>query len=325
VKRRTFIAGLGGAAAWPVVAQGQQRAVPVIGLLHISSLATLRPGYLPGFHQGLADAGYVEGRNVAIEYRWAGGRDDALPTLAADLVRRPVAVIATMSTTPSALAAKAATQIIPIVFLIGTNPGEFGLVASLNRPGGNLSGVTTLASDIAAKRLQMLHEVVPAANPIAFLVNPTNVSNEAKEVANAADALGVRLLVLKAGRAEDIEAVFDRVVAERAGAVIVSADPTFFTLRDEVITQAARHKTPTIYFDRTTVLSGGLMSYGADLMEASRIVGDYTGRMLNGAKPGELPVQQSTKLEFVINLKIAKALGLSIPPGLVAFADEVIE
>jgi putative ABC transport system substrate-binding protein len=328
MRRRQFIAGLGSAAAasaWPRTARAQQPAVPVIGFLHPNSPTTLRPGNLTGFQQGLAEAGFVEGRNLAIEYRWADGRNDALPALAADLVRRRVAVIASMSSTPCALAAKAATQTIPIVFLIGADPIEFGLVASLSRPGGNLTGVGTLAREIAAKRLQMLHEIVPTANPIALLVNPTNVANEAKEIANAARALGVRLLVINATRGGDIEAEFGRLAAERAGALMVSADPLFYTLRDEINAQAARRAMPIVQFDPVLVPAGGLMSYGPNLTEASRVVGAYAGRILKGAKPADLPVQQSTKMEFVINLKTARALGLTIPPGLIALADEVIE
>jgi len=325
MRRREFIAALAGTTAWPGLARAQQPTTPVIGFLHSASPATLRPGNLAGFQQGLAEAGFIEGRNVAIEYRWAEGRNDALPALAADLMRREVAVIVTMSTVPCALAAKAATQTVPIVFLIGADPVEFGLVASLSRPGGNLTGVSTLAGATAAKRLQMLHEVVPRADPIALLVDPINVANEAEVIANAARALGVRLLVLNAARAADIEPEFGRLVAEHAGALIVGADPLFYTLRDEIAAQAVRHAIPTIDMDRMTVLAGGLMSYGPDVTGTARIVGAYAGRILKGAKSSDLPVQLSTKLELAINLKTAKALGLDVPTSILVRADEVIE
>jgi len=326
MRRRDFIAGLGSAAvAPPLAARAQQGAAPVIGFLHSSSISTTRPANLSGFQQGLADAGYVEGRNLAIEHRWADDRNDLLPGLAADLVRRQVAVISSMSTTPCALAAKAATSIIPIVFLVGGDPVEFGLVASLNRPGGNLIGVTTLAGEVAAKRLQLLHEVVPAANPIALFVNLTNPANEARELANAARLLGVRLLVLNATRVGDLEAAFSRLVEERAGALLVAADPTLFTLKDEIIALVTRHAIPTSYIDRELVRAGGLMSYASNFYESSRIVGAYTGRILKGEKPSDLPVQQSAKIELAINLKTAKALGIDVPTGILVRADEVIE
>jgi putative tryptophan/tyrosine transport system substrate-binding protein len=324
MRRREFIAGLG-AAAWPAVARAQQPTKPVIGFLQSASPTTTRPGNLAGFQQGLAEIGFIEGRNVAIEYRWAEGRNDALPALAADLVRHEVAVIVTMSTVPCALAAKAATQTIPVVFMIGADPVEFGLVVSLSRPGGNLTGVSTLAGATAAKRFQLLHEVIPRADPIAVLVNPTNVANEAKEIANSAGILGVRLLVLNATRASDIEVAFDKLVAGRAGALVVAADPLFYTLRDEIAAQAMRHAIPTIDMDRVTALAGGLMSYGPDVIGTARIVGTYAGRILKGAKSSDLPVQLSTKLELVINLKTARGLGLTVPQGLIALADEVIE
>jgi putative ABC transport system substrate-binding protein len=276
MRRRDFIAGLGGAAAWPVAAQAQPLAVPVIGFLHSSSSA--RPANLTGFLQGLAEAGYVDGRNVAIEFRWADDHPERLPGLAADLVRRRVAVIVTMNATPVALAAKAATQTIPIVFQLGSDPVEFGLVASLNRPGGNVTGVTALAVEVAPKRLQMLLEVVPAANPIAFLVNPANLANEARELTNAAGLLGVRLLLLNATRVSDFEAVFRRLVEERAGALLIAADPLFFTFKDEIIALATRHAIPTSHYYREAVFSGGLKSYAPNPAELSRIVGGYTGR-----------------------------------------------
>jgi putative tryptophan/tyrosine transport system substrate-binding protein len=289
--------------------------------------ATIRPGNWLGFHQGLADAGYIEGRNLAIEYRWADGRNEVLPALAADLVRQRVAVIASMTTMPCALAAKAATQTIPIVFLVGADPVAYGIVASLNRPGGNVTGVTSLVGELVAKRLQMLREVVPAANPIGLLTDLTNVSNEAsqREVADAASRLGVRLVVVNATRAGDLEAAFAKLKLEGTGALVVSADPQMFTFKNEIVTLATRYAIPTSYTDRDPILAGGLMSYGPDFFGTARIVGVYIGRILKGEKPVDLPVQQSTKFDFVINLKTAKALGLTIPPGLIALADEVIE
>jgi putative ABC transport system substrate-binding protein len=327
MRRREFIAGLGGAAAWPVVARAQQRATPLIGFLGSAARATIRPGNWLGFHQGLADAGYIEGRNLAIEYRWADGRNEVLPVLAADLVRQRVAVIASMTTIPCVLAAKAATHTTPIVFLIGGDPVAFGLVASLNRPGGNVTGVTSLVGELIVKRLQMLHEAVPAANPIGLLIDLTNVSNPAsqRDVADAASRLGLRLVVVHAARAGDLEAAFAKLKLEGAGALLVSADPQMFTLKNEIAALATRYAIPASYIDRDPILAGGLMSYGPDFFGTARIVGAYIGRILKGEKPADLPVQQSTKLEFVINLKTAKALGLTIPPGQIALADEVIE
>jgi putative tryptophan/tyrosine transport system substrate-binding protein len=327
MRRREFIAGLGGTVAWPLAARAQQTALPVIGLLHSSSPATARPGNLAGFQQGLANEGYVEGRNLAVEYRWANGRDELLPELAADLVRRRVAVIVTMGNTPAALAAKAATQTIPTVFSVGTDPIEYGLVASLSRPGGNATGVSSPVSAVMAKRLQMLHEVVPAANLIAYLANPTNISNqnEARELSNVARSLGVRLLVLNVVHVDDIEAIFGRLVEARVGALLVSGDQLLFAHGDEITANARRFGIPTSYANRAWVLAGGLMSYETNVFETSRTAGAYTGRILKGEKPGDLPVQQFSKMEFVVSLKSAKALGLTIPPALLAFANEVIE
>jgi putative ABC transport system substrate-binding protein len=271
--------------------------------------------------------GYADGRNLTIEYRWAEDRNDLLPALAADLVHRQVAVIAALFSTPCALAAKAATQTIPVVFVVGSNPVKFGLVASLNRPGGNLTGATILAVELAAKKLQVLHEVVPAANPIAVLINPTNLAAtaEAYELPNAERVLGVRLLVLNAARVSEIETAFDRLRDERAGALLVSADPLFDSARDQIVALAALHALPAIYQYREMVLAGGLMSYGPSSSDAYRIAGGYTGRILKGEKPADLPVQQTTKIELVINLKTAKALGLDIPATLLARADQLIE
>jgi putative ABC transport system substrate-binding protein len=325
MRRREFIAGLVGTAAWPLAAPAQRAEMPAIGFLHSASLDTMRPENLAGFRQGLIEVGYAEGRNVAIEYRWSAGRNDVLPALADDLVRRRVTLIVTMSTTPCALAAKAATKTIPIVFLIGANPVEVGLVTSLNRPGGNITGVGTLATEVVAKRLQMLRDIVPTADPIALLVNPANVANEARELVDAARSLGVRLLVLNATHAGDIEAAFGRLIEARAGALLVTADPLFFTLRNEIIALSTRHALPTTHMDRAEVVAGGLMSYGPNILEGSRVVGGYTGRILKGEKPGDLPVQQATHMTLAINLRTAKALGLTIPETLLATADEIIQ
>jgi putative tryptophan/tyrosine transport system substrate-binding protein len=276
----------------------------------------------------LAETGYIEGQNVAIEYRWAEGHFDRLPALVADLVRRRVAVIAIAGTTASALAAKAATQTIPIVFTIGSDPVEIGLVASLNRPGGNLTGVTALQAAVVAKRFEMLHELAPAATPIAFLVNPTNAAvaqAETREAQVAARVLGVDLLVLNASTPSEIDTAFATMVGERAGALVTSSETFFMTQRVQFAVLAARHAVPTIYAWRENVEAGGLMSYGSNPLDSIRQAGVYTGRTLKGEKPADLPVQQSTKIELVINLKTAKALGLTIPETLLATADEVIQ
>ena len=328
MRRREFIKSIGGAAiAWPLEARAQPT-VPVIGIMHSTRDTESRRADLAVFYSGLAEMGYTDGRNVRIEYRWAEDRNELLPALAADLVHRQVAVIAALFSTPCALAAKAATQTIPIVFIVGTDPVRYGLVASLNKPGGNLTGATILAQEVAAKKLQVLHEVVPTANPIAVLVNPTNPSSagdEVNELSNAARVMGVRLLVLNAARASDFETVFARLIEERAGALLVSADTFFLSARDQIIALAARAAVPVIYQYRGMALAGGLMSYGSNSSDAYRIAGGYTGRILKGEKPDDLPVQQATKIELVINLKTAKALGLDIPATLLARADQLIE
>jgi putative tryptophan/tyrosine transport system substrate-binding protein len=327
MKRREFITLLGGAAAWPFAAHGQQPVVPVIGFLNPASLDT-RHELIAAFHQGLAEAGYVEGRNATIEYRWAEGQNDRLPVMAADLVQHRVAVIVAADGTAAALAAKAATPTTPIVFMVGADPVELGLVASLGRPGGNMTGVGALAVGTVAKRLQLLHELVPDAAQIAFLRNPTNPyfsALETRELRAAAAVLGVRLLLLDASSLREIESAFTNLVTQRAGAFLLGTDPFFITLRDQLVALAKRNAVPAIYPFREDVAAGGLVSYGASNRDAFRLVGEYAGRILSGKKPADLPVQQLTKLEMAINLKTAKALGLSIPLPLLGRADEVIE
>ncbi len=327
MRRREFIALLGAAAAWPPAARAQQRAMPVIGFLNPASLDARRD-LIAAFHQGLAEAGYKEGRNVAIEYRWAEGRNERLPMLAADLVERGVAVIVAADGTATALAAKAATPKTPIVFMVGADPVELGLVSSLARPGGNITGVGALAVGTVAKRLQLLHELIPAATEIAFLRNPTNPyysALETRELQSAAPVLAMRLMLLDASTTSEIEAAFAKLVAQRAEAFLLGTDPFFITTRDLLVSLANRHMLPAIYLFREDAVAGGLVSYGASNRDAFRMVGGYTGLILSGKKPADLPVQQVTKLEMVINLTTAKALGLSIPLPLLGRADEVIE
>jgi putative tryptophan/tyrosine transport system substrate-binding protein len=326
VKRRTFIAALGSAAAWPVVARAQQPAMPVIGFL--SARAAGEDAYLlTAFHQGLKEAGYVEGRNVAIEYRWAEGQYDRLPALAADLVRRKVTVIVATGALSAALAARAATTIIPTVFQVGNDPVQVGLVPSLNRPGGNLTGVTTLAAELMPKRLELLHEVVPGATVVAALLNPTNPNAEtfSRDLQAAALTLGLRLHILHASTQRGFDTAFATLVQLRAGGLVIASD-SFFTSRSEQLAALAlRNAVPAIYSYREFAAAGGLMSYGGGLTDAHRLAGVYTGRILKGEKPSDLPVQQSTKIELMVNLKTAKALGLTIPETLLAIADQVIE
>jgi len=327
MRRREFIALLGAAAAWPPAARAQQRAMPVIRFLNPASLDARRD-LIAAFHQGLAEAGYTEGRNVAIEYRWAEGRNERLPMLAADLVERGVAVIVAADGTATALAAKAATPKTPIVFMVGADPVELGLVSSLARPGGNITGVGALAVGTVAKRLQLLHELIPAATEIAFLRNPTNPyysALETRELQSAAPVLAMRLLLLDASTTSEIEAAFAKLVAQRAEAFLLGTDPFFITTRDLLVSLANRHMLPAIYPFREDAVAGGLASYGASNRDAFRMVGGYTGLILSGKKPADLPVQQVTKLEMVINLRTAKALGLSIPLPLLGRADEMIE
>jgi putative ABC transport system substrate-binding protein len=324
MNRRDFITLLSGTvAAWPLAARAQQAAVPVVGYLY----PTKADVALQMFRQGLSEAGFIEGRNVAIEYRWAEGQYDRLPTLAADLVRRQVAVIVTPGSTPATLAAKAATTTIPIVFAVANNPVRLGLVTSLARPDRNMTSVNIYSVEVVAKRLDLLHALVPKAVHIAVLVNPSGpgVESTIADILQAAHAIGLQVQVLKAADSSEIDAAFATLVKEGADALFVTPDAFFASRRAQFATLAARHAIPTAHFNRDSVEAGGLMSYAGDTADSFRQVGVYAGRILNGAKPGDLPVVQPTKFEFVINLHTARLLGLDVPPPLLAVADEVIE
>jgi putative ABC transport system substrate-binding protein len=322
LRRRDFITLAGATIAWPIAALGQQPAMPVIGYMSGGT-----PGdVLAAFRQGLSDTGYIENQNVTIEYRWAESQYDRLPGMASDLVRRQVNVIAA-TTTPAALAAKAATAVIPIVFEIAGDPIKLGLVASLNRPGRNITGVTQLSSELVSKRLGLLHDLIPTVKTIGLLVNPTDprAETQTRDMQEAAHALGLQIHVLKASTEGQINTAFANLAQLRAGALFVGTSELFRRRPEQLTALAARQGIPAIYQYREFVAAGGLISYGASLTDAYRLAGNYTGRILKGEKPADLPVLQPTKFELVINLKTAKALGLEVPAGVSAMADEVIE
>jgi putative tryptophan/tyrosine transport system substrate-binding protein len=327
IARRGFITLLGGAAtAWPLAARAQQPVRPVIGFLQSGSPELTVPA---AFRKGLRETGYDEGRNVAIEYRWAEGQLDRLSAMAADLVRRRVAVIAAPGSGPAALVAKAATTAIPIVFSTASDPVQLGLVASLNRPGGNVTGFYEMGAELAPKRLGIMHELMPSATRFVLLVAANSPSAASPVITNlpaSASAMGLQIEVLVAsGTIGDIDTAIERLAQKRMDAILVFPGGLFYSLREQLVAVMARHAIPAIYWDRPAVEAGGLMSYGSSVLDLDRQVGVYTGRILKGEKPADLPVQQPTKFELVINLKTAKALGLTVPPTMLALADEVIE
>jgi putative ABC transport system substrate-binding protein len=325
VRRREFITLVGGAAAWPVMARAQQQAMPVIGVL-LPTFADPNGARLRAFRLGLKDAGFVEGENVAIEYRWAENQIERLPALAADLVFRKVAVIVTGG--GASLVAKATTTTTPIVFIVGDDPVRLGYVASLARPGGNMTGINFFSAELAAKRLELLRELVPAATRVAILINPVNaaiVETTLRDVEPAARTMGLQIQVVRASTSREINAAFATIARERSDALFVGNDPFLTSRRAQFATMAARHAIPMSSGSREVVEAGGLMSYGSDIPDAYRQMGVYAGRILNGSKPADMPVVQATKFEFVINVQTATMLGLTVPPSLLARADEVIE
>jgi putative tryptophan/tyrosine transport system substrate-binding protein len=328
LKRREFITLLGGAAAtWPIAARAQQAARPVVEFLHPGA-SEIGARDVAAFRKGLHETGYIEGQNVTVEYHWLEGQYDRLPPLIADLIRRPVAVIAIPGSGPATRAAKAATATIPIVFGVAGDPVQLGLVASLARPGGNATGVNFLSEEVAAKRLRLLHELVPKAVRVAVLVNSANAAateNTLRDLHEAAPIIGLQIQVLKAGTTGEIDAAFAMLARERPDALFVGPDGFFSSRRVQFAILAARERIPATYTQRGYVAAGGLMSYGTDQLEMTRQVGVYTGSILKGTKPADLPVLQSTKFEFVINLQTARALGIEVPPGVLSIADEVIE
>ena len=328
MRRREFIAGLGSAAAWPVVAPGQQSAMPTIAFLHTGPRDA--PGatfILAAFRRGLAESGYAEGRNLAIEYRYANDRMERLPELAADLVRVPLAAIVVISTA-AVVALKEARTPIPVVFSIGTDPVRLGVVASLNRPGGNFTGIYNLNNTVAAKRLEVLREIVPTATSIAHLVNPANPAfgeTETRELAAAARIFGINLMVLHVTNPSELEPAFAAMVRDRVGGVVVGGDALFIDLRNDIVTLAARHRVPALYPWSVATAAGGLASYGTDFEESFRLAGVYAARLLKGEKPADFPVQQVTKMQLAINMNTAKALGLTFPIAILGRADHAFE
>jgi putative ABC transport system substrate-binding protein len=326
LRRRQFITLLGSVAIWPLTARAQQTSMPEIGWLNAAGPKD-NPQYLPAFRQGLAETGYVEGKNVSIEYRWAYNQFDHLPALAADLVRRHVAVIAATGGPPAAVAAKAATTTIPIVFTSGADPIAAALVPNLNRPGSNVTGMSLFYAELGAKRLELLRDLMPKLGVIAFLVNSNFVEGQSqlKDVLTAAGAIGLQISVLSAGTESEIDASFASLAPRQVGGLLVASDPFLFSRRVQIVALATRHALPAVYANRAFAAAGGLMSYEPDVSDMYRRAGSYVGRILKGANAGDLPVQQPTKFGLVINLRTAKALGLTVPDKLLALADEVIE